>query len=559
MDVLSAKTRRQFFASAGIALAVPLVAAPALGRGRSDTVAETASGKLRGVRSGTTLSFKGIPYAADTGGPNRFMAPRPVESWAGIRDATRFGDRSAQETGGIEAQTSPTDWFSWYSRPGTYSENCCVLNVWTRDLDRSARRPVMLYIHGGGFRSGAGDGPALDGNNLARLGDVVVVTVNHRLNALGYLSLGHLDADFADAGNAGQLDLIAALKWVRENIEAFGGDPGRVLLFGQSGGGSKIATLMIMPGAQGLLHRAVNMSGPTGYGIGSAEARVPVADLILRDLNLGKGDLRRLQSVPAAQLREAHRKAVAALGVDDFRPVIDGRHIPHGAMTAEAIALHGSVPMLMGTTETELTFWLGRDKRNLTVTPAQVTDRIARQFGMEAAMAGGVYQAYRDAVPGRIPYDVLAALTTDLIFRARMLPGAEAKAAARKAPVWLYNFGWQIPVDQGIWKSPHTVDIPFAFANTANAPSMIGNDKSAPRVSHALMSAFVAFARAGNPANRAMPAWPAYELGRKATMVVNRRSKVFDGYLDAERRVADTLLDQPVYKIQAGPLMRFTA
>jgi para-nitrobenzyl esterase len=212
--------------------------------------------------------------------------------------------------------------------------------------------------------------------------------------------------------------------------------------------------------------------------------------------------------------------------------------------------------MMMGTTETETTLWLGRDRRNVTASAAQVTDRIVRQFGMDSAKAAAIYAAYEGEVPGRTPYDVVAALSTDLVFRARMLGGAEAKAAAGRAPVYLYNFNWQIPVDGGIWKSPHTVDIPFAFVNLDRMGMMTGGDKAAPQVSRRLMSAFVAFARTGNPDNRLMPHWPTYEAGHRATMVIGNTCTTVDDYLGTSRKVAQPLLVQQSYQIQAGPLMR---
>jgi para-nitrobenzyl esterase len=255
-------------------------------------------------------------------------------------------------------------------------------------------------------------------------------------------------------------------------------------------------------------------------------------------------------------LHAAHKDAVTALGADDYRPVIDGHHIPYGPLTPEGVAIHAKVPMMMGTAGTETTLWLGRDRRNVTATAAQITERIARQFGMEMDKAANIYAAYQSEVPERTPYDVLSAISTDLVFRARMLIGADAKAAANRAPVYLYNFNWQIPVDGGIWKSPHTVDIPFAFANTDRVRVMTGNDKAAPLVSRRLMSAFVAFARSGKPDNPLMPHWPAYEARRHATMVFGNTCHAVDDYLGKTRKVAEPLLVQQSYQIQAGPLMR---
>lgn len=547
--------RRSVLVAGAAALLAPAVFGVRQAWAANEAVVEVENGKLRGSQANGAMSFKGIPYAADTGGANRFMAPRPVVNWKGVRDALNYGDRCPQLKASEEGlRTTGTDWFAWYRREATYSENCCVLNVYTRDLDRNARRPVMLYIHGGGFRSGGGDAPALDGSELAKFGDVVVVTVNHRLNLLGYLQLSHLDEDFADAANAGQLDLIAALRWVKNNISAFGGDPGRVLLFGQSGGGSKIATLMIMPGAKGLLHRAVNMSGTTAYSMGPASAREPLTDEFIRTLGLGKRDVRKLQELPPAQLLAAYQAAVKKLNTDDYRPVVDGRHIPFGPLTPEGLAVHASIPMIMGTTETESTFWLARDPRNLAITEDQLGARIKAQFKLGDAEAAALIAGYRKEYPARTPWDVLAALVTDLQFRGRMLVGAEAKANTRTAPVYLYNFVWKVPVDAGIWASPHTVDIPFAFGNVETARMMTGPGPGPIKVSHNLMSAFVGFARTGDPGNPRMPEWKRYESTTRQTMAVDDPCRLISDFHGAGRIASAPLLYQQAFQIQRGPL-----
>ena len=556
---MSVDRRGVLFAGAAALVAPGLFISPKA-RAAEAVVVEVENGKLRGLQANGAMSFKGIPYAADTGSTNRFMAPRPVVNWTGVRDAVNHGDRCPQQTGSEEsARRTGTDWFAWYRQNATYSENCCVLNVYTRDLNPGARRPVMLYIHGGGFRSGGGDAPALDGSELAKFGDVVIVTVNHRVNLLGYLQLSHLDEDFADAANAGQLDLIAALQWVKNSIFAFGGDPGRVLLFGQSGGGSKIATLMIMPGAKGLLHRAVNMSGTTAYSIGPAAAREPLTDEFIRSLGLGKGDVRKLQQLPPAQLLAAYQAAVRKLDADDYRPVIDGRHIPSGPLTAEGLAVHASVPMIMGTTETEATFWLARDARNLAITEDQLSARIKAQFKIGDGQVAALIAAYRRDSPARTPWDVLVALGTDVLFRGRMLVGAEAKANAKTAPVYLYNFVWKVPVDAGIWGSPHAVDIPFAFGNVEKARMMSGPGPGPVKVSHNLMSAFVGFARAGDPNNPRMPEWKPYDSTTRYTMTVDDPCRLVNDFHGTGRIASTPLLYQEAFQIQRGPLFQYDA
>jgi para-nitrobenzyl esterase len=493
---------------------------------------EIESGKLRGARVDGTVGFKGVPYAADTSAGNRFMAPRPAASWAGVREATELGDRCAQE----RETFADTPAFSWYGQAEPFSENCCVLNVFTPGLERGARRPVMVYIHGGGYITGGGGGPILDGSNLARFGDVVVVTVNHRLSVFGYTNLSHLDAQaFGDAANAGQLDLIAALTWVKQNIAAFGGDHDNVTLFGQSGGGSKIMVLMGMPGAKGLFHRAINMSGVSGLSVAEAASTQPYVDEILKALGIGKGKLRKLQETPVDALLAARAVALAATRSEGARPVLDGRHVPTMAMTAQGLALHSSVPLLMGTADTEATFYLRTDVRNFHLTATQVKARIRAQFAMDDVRAEALMAAYRQDEPTRSPAEVLMALASDTMFRVPIIRAAETKAGARQAPVYLYNFVWKAPVEGGIWRCPHTIDIPFAFGNTGRSASLTGTGPEQVEVSRNLMAAFVAFARTGNPNNPRMPAWMPYDTATRATMTVDVTCQAVDDFRGADR------------------------
>ncbi len=503
-------------------------------------IVETRYGKLRGEQARGAVSFRGIAYAADTSGPNRFMPPRPVAPWAGVRDALAYGDRCIQAGRFGQPPRQRGE-----ARP--QSENCCVLNVYTPDLNPGAKRPVMFWMHGGGFRSGAGDAPELDGVNLAKAGDVVVVTINHRLNLFGYLTLGHLDPDFADAGNVGQLDLVAALQWVRDNIAAFGGDPGNVTIFGQSGGGSKVATLMIMPSARGLFHRAINLSGPTFYTMDPAANWEPLSNAFVRELGVGKGDIRRLQQLPPQQLLAAHGAAVRALKTDDFRPVIDGRIIPHGPLTQAGLTLNGDVPLMMGTTDTEATLWLRNEPANATVTDAQVRSRFMQQFGMDDAQAAALIAGYRQDPQNHTPWDILASLSSDTMFRGRMLLAAEALANARTLPVYLYNFCWRIPTDGGVWGAPHAVDIPFAFGNVEALVDRLGGGVPPIDASKNVMAAFLAFARTGNPNNDRMPKWDPYDGKRRATMTVNTQCAQVDDYRGHGRVASLGLLKQDAY------------
>ncbi|QDL39836.1 carboxylesterase/lipase family protein [Rhodoferax sediminis] len=512
----------------------------------------TTHGRLRGVRGDTAISFKGIPYAADTGGDGRFQAPRPVAGWSGVRDAFTLGDQSPQST----ERMPVTPVFSWEGGdPSPFSENCCVLNVYTPGLDTGARRPVMVYMHGGGYISGSGGESILDGSHLARFGDVVVVTVNHRLNAFGYTHLGAFDPAFADAGNAGQLDLVAALRWVKDNIAEFGGDSGNVTLFGQSGGGGKVMALMGMPAASGLFHRAINMSGPWSHVTAASTERY--TEEILKTFGLARGDARKLQHVAADALLRARAKAVAAARFEAARPVIDGHHLPAAIMSSQGLALHADVPLLMGSVDTEATFYFRRDRRNFEVSANQMRARIRAQYGLDDTGVQGIVDAYLHDEPRATPPQILAAFASDVRFRTPMISAVEPKADAGRALVYVYNFAWKAPVDGGIWGSPHTVDIPFAFANVDKTADLTGGSPEALEVSRSLASAFVAFARSGDPNNPRMPQWKAYDSASRTSMVVDADCRAASDYHGAARVASAQLptLDGPT--LNRGPLYNY--
>jgi para-nitrobenzyl esterase len=537
----NAPSRREFVSAATAALALTggTVARIGSAAGADTVVVDVENGKLRGTRENGAVNFKGVPYAADTSGVNRFMTPRPVTNWAGVRDALSYGDRCPQ------VREYRTGAFGWNTPTEPFSENCCVLNVYTQDLHAGARRPVMFYVHGGGYITGAGASPGLEGSNLAKFGDVVVVTINHRLNVFGYLNLSHLDGErFGDAANAGQLDIIAALTWVKKNIAVFGGDPENVTLFGQSGGGSKIAVLMAMPGAKGLFRRAINMSGATGLNPSKAVATEPFTDEILKTLGVDRNNLRKLQELPVEALLKARSTAMAALNSDGSRPVIEGRHLPAGPMTTEGLPLHAAVPLMIGTVDTESSYYLATDMRNFNVTAEQVRARIKDQFKTDDGRAEAIMEAYRKADPKRNAADILMALATDLQFRGAIVRGAEAKANDGKAPVYLYNFTWYAPADGGLYRAPHAIDIPFAFGNTDRSTSLTGTGPEPAEVSRNLMAAFVAFARTGNPNNPRLPDWRPFDLKTRATMTFNVKCEVVNDFRGADRLAsADLRLD----------------
>lgn len=503
-------------------------------------IVATENGKLRGERQNGISTFKGIPYAAPTDGANRHKAPQPVAGWPGVREATRLGDRCPQELESFSASSLMT----WYAQTEAQSEDCCVSNVLTPQTD-SGRRPVMVYIHGGGYITGGGGGAALDGGRLAKFGDVVVVTLNHRLNVFGHLNLSHLDTDaFGDAANAGLLDIIAALGWIRRNIAVFGGDPGSVTLFGQSGGGSKIMVLIGMPGAKGLFHRAINMSGASGTSVVSAESTEAYVDEFLKIICINKPSLKKLRLMSAGELMRARRLALKVVR-DGARPVVDDRHVFGGPMTRRGLDQHATIPLLLGNTGTEASFYFLSDKRHLHLSRSQVMERFKSQFGLTDDQAKELYEQFSEKEPERTPSQILIALISETLYRIPMLNAAAAKACISQAPVYVYNFTWRSPIDGGIWGSPHTIDIPFAFGNADKAVQLVGNDPDAERVSRNLMSAFVAFARTGDPSNTRMPEWPPFDVETQAAMTIDLVCELVYGYRAVDRRAASNLTLDP--------------
>src|SRR5712691_2382373 len=380
--------RRDFLKATALAAA----SARVLSAAESQFVtADTAFGKIRGVDNAGIKTFKGVPYGANTAGRNRFMPPADPAKWTGVRDALEYGPTAPQTDPGAAprgANQGPAE-----------GENCLVLNVWTPAVGDNRKRPVMLWCHGGGFATGSGSGGGIDGTNLARRGDVVVITVNHRLNVLGFTYLGELGgADFADSGDVGMLDIVHALKWVRENIARFGGDPEKVTIFGQSGGGRKVGTLLSMPSAKGLFHRAIIESGAT-ITLVEREQATRVAENLLKELNLGRNGARELQSFPVERIMGAYFNVVRKIQVDQmtlgFSPTMDGKVVPQHPFHLTASTVSASVPLLAGSTRTELT--LSSDAASFSLSEEAMLGRVRQLVGDSAS---GVIDVYRRANPG---------------------------------------------------------------------------------------------------------------------------------------------------------------
>ncbi|WP_087002535.1 carboxylesterase/lipase family protein [Rhizobium sullae] len=542
LNSLPHPSRRQFLSAAAAALASPALFAAGRAKAAEPAAIRIANGILRGVYDNGVFSFKGVPYAANTSGANRFKAPQPVPNWSGEFDATRYGALSPQ----VRTTMGEGPMFEWYDQNEPLGENCCVLNVFTPGLDAGARRPVMFYIHGGGYINGGGGGAGLDGTNLANFGDVVVVTINHRLNVFGYTNLSHLDGEsFGDAANAGHLDIVAALKWVRDNISVFGGDPGNVTVFGQSGGGSKIMILLSMPEARGLFHRAISMSGAAGLNVDEASMMEPYVNALVSQLGLGRDNLSAIQDVPFGTLLEARNRAVSKSGLEGARPVIDGRHIVTRPMSPDGLAMHAKVPLLLGSTKTESTLFFMSDMRNFELTESQMRERMRKVFNVDDVKIGAIMSAYRWTDPDMTPSDILVAVASDVQFRLPLTTAAETKSGVEgQSPVYMYSFNWAIPFQGGVLGSPHAVDIPFAFGNVDKAGAMAGPGAAPIETSLNMMAAFVSFARSGNPNNARMPEWRPYDSKTRTTMLVNATCEAANDYRGSARlAVADLKID----------------
>jgi len=510
-----------------------LAATPFGARADEATVADTASGKIRGIRSGGLQVFKGIPYGASTAGANRFMPPLKPEPWTGVREALAYAGRSPQAGAGAQRPELAGIWGVRDSLP--VSEDCLTLNVWSPSLD-NARRPVMVWLHGGAFSYGSANSAWYDGARLARRNDVVVVSVNHRLNIFGHLDLSATgDERFAPSGNVGILDLVAALEWVREHAARFGGDPGNVTIFGQSGGGGKVSALLAMPAARGLFHKAIIQSG-AGVRFAEPERTTRLADAVLKQLDFGprpgRAQLDALQALPIARLLETiapaqktlPRPRYVLLDRYNFGPVIDGTVLPAQAFDPVPSALQDDIPVMMGGTSAESAIFLAPDDAvwNRTLSEDELHKRTAAVAG-EATDDLLAYYKRRD--PAASAADRLITEQTAANFQVRSTLLAERKAARGKAAVWMYRFDWETPAFGGRLKSPHSMDVPFVF-DTLGAISEAHRKPGAQDLADKISATWAAFARIGDPANKSIPAWPAYTADKRATMIFNDECRI---------------------------------
>jgi para-nitrobenzyl esterase len=494
-------------------------------------IVATSAGKIRGTHATGVYTFRGVPYGDTTAGAGRFLPPAKPKPWSDVREATALGPRSPQLLSGFHGFVPPE--VEVMDRNEMMGEDCLVLNVWTPSLDRGRKLPVMVWLHGGGFTTGSGGFICYDGIELAKKHEVAVVTVNHRLSAFGYLYLAGFGAErYAAGSNAGNLDIIAALEWVRDNIATFGGDPGNVTIFGQSGGGGKVSSLMAMPAAHGLFKRAIVQSGADVKGI-SRDAASHNAEAYLARLNLKPDQLDQLPGIPMQQLLAAtDPKSGPPI---NFGPVVDGHSLPTDPFDPTAPALSASVPLLIGTVETEVTFFPGQPLDPLD--DASLHARV-KQFLRNASDTDvdRVIAAYRAGRPDRANTDLYLIMASDG-FRQSILLEAERKAAQAQAPVYQYYFTWRSPVRDGKLRTFHTLEIPFVFDNVDAAQSMTGMGKDRYELATRMSGAWVAFARTGNPNHPGLPHWETYDNTKRATMIFNDQCRMVDDPHGTEQRL----------------------
>ncbi|MDP3747668.1 MAG: carboxylesterase family protein [Phenylobacterium sp.] len=492
---------------------------------------ETTAGRVQGIANGDIKQFKGVPYGASTAGSNRYMPPQKRAAWSGVRDCFGYGQVSPQVPMDLAYEYSMLINWDAHVGPGGMGEDCLNLNIWTPGVSDGAGRAVLVAFHGGGWTTGSGNAPMYDGAQLARAGNVVVVTVNHRLGALGYLALAEVGGpEFASGGVCGVLDMVAALEWVRDNIGRFGGDPDRVTIFGQSGGGSKVSTLMGAPAAVKLFHRAVAQSPPP-VGAWTRDEGAGQAERLLLRLGLGNDRAVDIRKRSWQEILEAQ----AAVG--DFRPVVDGQVLPEAPFASSAPAVSGAIPMIVGTTLHDRSNFF----ENFDVDDAGVVAVFRQTWGDRAE---AILAAYRQESPDEPAFLIQGKAYTDLT-RGVTLLQAHRKAALGAAPVYLYEWDWVSDAYDRRYGAFHAEDLDASFGLYRSPACGSGHAEGRLMVDR-MVASLVAFAKTGDPNNALIPAWPAYDGQRRATLVFDNAMRVVDNHRgDMVRTVAEPTTAPP--------------
>ncbi|MEO8595456.1 MAG: carboxylesterase/lipase family protein [Candidatus Solibacter sp.] len=506
-------------------------------------VVQTAAGKVRGYTRNGIGTFKGIPYADDAGGAWRFLPPRKPVPWSGVRSSMVYGPICPQDKGDgwrNDEAAFLAEWDDWHQ-----GEDCLRVNLWTPGVNDNKKRPVMVWLHGGGFTVGSGqERRSYDGENLSRRGDVVVVTLNHRLGPLGHLDLSAYGEKYAGSANAGMLDIVAALEWVRDNIAGFGGDPGKVLIFGQSGGGGKVSSLMAMPSAKGLFHRAVVESG-SSLRQGTQENSRKLAAAMLVELNLNPSQVGELEKIPAARLFEAsaaalkklapptQRGAAPGAGRIGWGPVVDGHTLPRHPFDPDAPEITAQVPMIIGTVMNERSPSM-TDAALESLGENDLKTQMAERYGEKG---GRIIEAYRRAHPKAKPVEILSLASSP---RTNAVKQAERKAAQNAAPAYMYWFGWKTPVLDGRPRAFHCAELAFVFDNTDLCAQSTGGGPEARELAAKVSDAWIHFARNGDPNHSGLPKWPVFTAAKGETMIFDTRCEVKDDPDRQERQVLES-------------------
>ena len=484
-------------------------------------VAETCNGPVRGrMEAAGVYAFKGVRYGAPPVGKLRFKPPVRPAPWSEAADAYEYGHRAMQ---GAALPGSAAN------QPGM-SEDCLFLNVWSPGLD-DKRRPVMVWLHGGGFSSGSGGDAFCEGANLSHKGDVVVVTVNHRLNVFGFLQLSEeWGPDYASSGQAGMLDILLSLEWVRGSIEHFGGDPRNVTIFGESGGGRKVAMLMAMPAAKGLFHKAIIQSG-SGLDAPSKTEAVALGRELLKKVGIAEGDTEALANADPQEIFDAQPPATSdssppgrlTMPIGGFVPCIDGVVLQRKPFIPDAPMISENVPLLIGSNKDEMMIFRANDPKFGTQTDAEFAAYVRKALPGKAEL---LIPALRAAFPRYSPGELMIASETMKGYWIATVLQAERKAKQGAANVYAYLLAWETKADGGRLKAHHALDVPLVFDNVENMRSMVGPGPEPQRMADLMSSAWIAFARTGNPSTEDLQAWPAYDLTNRATMVFDLESRI---------------------------------